>query len=269
MNGDLHSSRIESAAEALYRAELDRVQIRPVSAINPETSIADAYRIQSAVVARKVAAGASVIGAKIGLTSRAMQQAMQIDEPDYGTLLDDMSFANGCVLEAARFTDPRIEVELAFVLKRDLFGAGLSVQDVLAATEYVVPALELIAARSFRVDPETGRARTVVDTIADNGAAAGIVLGEPLSPGAVDLRWCGAILSRNGVIEETGLAAGVMNHPANGIVWLARRFAAHDIPLRAGQLVLAGSFTRPVTVAGGDEFAADYGDHGTISCRFD
>jgi 2-oxo-hept-3-ene-1,7-dioate hydratase len=264
----LSQQEVDAAADMLYRAEHERVQVRPTSVLFPGMTLTDAYRIQHAWMQRKIAEGRRLVGRKIGLTSRAMQQAMQIDEPDYGTLLDDMLFENGGSIETARFTDPRIEVEFAFVLGRELAGADLAVADVLTATEYVMPALELIAARSYRIDPETGQARGIRDTIADNAASAGLVLGDRIRPADVDLRWAGAILSRNGVVEETGLGAGVLNHPASGIVWLARRLAAHGISLEPGQIVLAGSFTRPVAAARGDEFEADYGPLGTISCRF-
>lgn len=264
----LTAAEVEAAAEALYEAEQARRQVRPTSALYPHMSLDDAYRVQDAVVARKLAAGRSIIGRKIGLTSRAMQRAMHIDEPDYGTLLDDMAFASGSRIEAAAFTDPRIEVELAFVLGKRLWGSELGVDDVLAATREVVPALEIIAARSFRTDPETGRPRGLLDTVSDNAASAGLVTGEPIDPNGMDLRWCGAILARNGVVEETGLAAGVLGHPAHGVAWLARRFAAHGIALEAGQIVLAGSFTRPVEVTAGDTFEADYGALGRITCAF-
>ncbi|MCB1684656.1 MAG: 2-oxo-hepta-3-ene-1,7-dioic acid hydratase [Pseudomonadales bacterium] len=266
----LTADQIRNAAEALEAAERERHQIRPVSADFPDMTMADSYAIQDAWMGLKYAAGESLRGRKIGLTSRAMQVAMKIDEPDYGTLTDSMLFDDGASLEAARFTDPRIEVELAFVLNTRLQGDRLTPWEVLKATDFVVPALELIAARSFRVDPQSGRTRTVLDTIADNAAAAGVILGgRPIRPMDVDLRRVSALLYRNGVIEETGVAAGVLNHPANGIVWLARRLAAHDIGLEAGQVILAGSFTRPVAILPGDTFHADYGELGAISCHFD
>jgi 2-oxo-hept-3-ene-1,7-dioate hydratase len=265
----LTPEEIRAAAVELESAERERRQIRPISADHPDMTMDDAYAIQDAWMRLKIDAGQRVRGRKIGLTSRAMQQAMNIDEPDYGTLLDGMFFEDGASIEAAAFTDPRIEVELAFVLGRPLEGAALTTWDVLAATDYVVPALELIAARSHRVDPDTGRPRTVLDTISDNAAAAGVVLGgNPVRPADVDLRWTGALLYRNGTIEETGIAAGVLNHPANGIVWLARRLAPHDVRLDAGEVILAGSFTRPVPVRPGDTFHADYASLGTISCHF-
>ena len=264
----LNDSQIAEAARALHDAERERRQIRPVSLDFPDMEIADSYAIQDTWMAMKVAEGRTVRGRKIGLTSRVMQQAMHIDEPDYGTLLDDMFFEDGAEIEAAQFTDPRLEVELAFVLKRPLSGR-VTLFDVLDATDYVIPAVEIIAARSFRVDPDTGRPRVVLDTIADNAASAGVVTGgRPVKPADVDLRWVAALLYRNGVIEESGVAAAVLGHPANGIAWLAGKFAAHGVALEAGQTILAGSFTRPVVIEAGDEFNVDYGELGSVSCRF-
>jgi 2-oxo-hept-3-ene-1,7-dioate hydratase len=217
----------------------------------------------------KRAEGRSVIGHKIGLTSRAMQLASQITEPDYGTLLDDMLVRDGAELEAARFIVPRFEVEFAFILARPLRGPGVTVFDVLNATDYVVPALELIDARIEQFDRETKAPRKVLDTISDNAANAAIVLGSrPVKPDAVDLRWAGALLFKNGVIEESGLGAAVLGHPANGVAWLANKLALHGEGLQAGEIVLGGSFTRPVPCAAGDVFHADYGVLGSISVRF-
>ena len=264
----LNDSQIAQAARALYDAECQRRQIRPVSLDFPDMEIADSYAIQDAWMSMKLAEGRTVRGRKIGLTSRVMQQAMHIDEPDYGTLLDDMFYEDGAEIEAAQFTDPRVEVELAFVLKRPLAGR-VTLFEVLDATDYVIPAIEIIAARSFRVDPETGRPRTVLDTIADNAASAGVVTGgRRVRPAEVDLRRVAALLYKNGVIEESGVAAAVLGHPANGIAWLAGKFAPHGVALEPGQIILAGSFTRPVVVEAGDTFNADYGELGSVSCRF-
>lgn len=265
----LTDRQIQAAAEALQAAETERRQIRSVSLEYPTMDMEDAYAIQNAWVELKLAQGREIRGRKIGLTSRAMQKAMQIDEPDYGTLLDDMFFADGAVIEAGRFTDPRIEVELAFVLKQPLVGEDVGLEDVLAATDYVVPALEIIAARSFRIDPETKRPRGVLDTVADNAANAGVVIGQrTVKPTEVDLRWVGALLYRNGIIEETGIAAGVLDHPALGIAWLAKKFTRHGIRLDPGHVILSGSFTRPVAIAPGDVFNVDYGALGNVGCRF-
>ena len=261
--------QITKAAEAIHAAEKNRRQARAVTLEYPDMSLDDAYEIQAKWMAIKQAEGRVIRGYKIGLTSRAMQMTMKIDEPDYGTLLDDMFFGNGAEIEAADFTDPRIEVELAFVLKDRLAGENVTLDDVMRATDYVIPALELIAARTYRVDPDSGYVRRIEDTISDNAASAGVILGEQrIEPDKVDLRWCGAVLYRNGVVEETGLAAGVLDHPANGIVWIARRFAPHGIALEPGQVLLSGSFTRPVLVRPGDVFRADYGNQGSIECRF-
>lgn len=265
----LSRDTIEQIAARLHEAEQKRVQIRQISLDYPEITIEDAYAIQHAWVSMKLAAGRTVKGHKIGLTSRAMQMSSQIDEPDYGTLLDDMFFAEGGDVPAARFIVPRVEVELAFVLGKPLAGPNCTLFDVYDALDYVIPALEIIDARSQSIDPDTQRPRKVFDTIADNAANAGVVLGgRPIKPFDVDLRWVCAILSRNGVIEETGVAAGVLNHPANGVVWLANRLARFDVSLAAGEVVLSGSFTRPVLAHAGDTFHADYGPMGSIACHF-
>jgi 2-oxo-hept-3-ene-1,7-dioate hydratase len=259
-------AEIRAAAEQLYEAERNHVQIRALTFANPDLDLDDAYAIQKAWVDRKIAAGQKVTGYKIGLTSRAMQIAMKIDTPDFGVLLDDMAIENGGNIRAADFTDPRIEVEFAFVMKKPLFGGDLTIDEVMDATDYVVPALELIAARSFRVDPDTGYSRTVVDTIADNAANAGYILGDhKIDPGGVDLRWAGAMLMLNGEVEETGLAGGVMGHPAHGIRWVCKRFSRHGIGLEPGHIILSGSFTRPVILKAGDRIVADYGPFGHIA----
>lgn len=265
----LDSEQVQRAAERFDEAERTRRQVRPLTVDYPDMDMVDAHAVQDAWVAMKLARGARIRGRKIGLTSRAMQRAMNIDEPDYGTLLDDMFFDDGAEIETASFLDPRVEVEISFVLKDSLEGTEVTVEEVLAASEAVYPSLELIAARSYRLDPETGRTRTVVDTIADNAASAGVVLGRRgFDPAAVDLPWAGGLLYRNGEVEETGLAAAVMGHPAHGVCWLARRFAAHGIGLKPGDVILSGSFTRPVAARAGDEFLADFGPLGRIGCNF-
>ncbi len=235
----------------------------------PDMTLADAYLCQQAWVDLQVANGAVVDGHKIGLTSRAMQMAMKIHEPDFGTLLDYMFISNGDTLSAADYNDPRIEVELAFVLRESIGGPNVTAEQVLAATEYVVPALELIDARSYRVDPNDGVTRTVKDTISDNAANAGIIVGNTkIDVDSTDLRWVGAICKLNGTVEESGLAAAVLDDPVQGIVWLARRLSDHGVELEAGETVLAGSFTRPVMCRPGDEFHVDFGPHGVIELAF-
>ncbi|MGE0807233.1 MAG: 2-oxo-hept-4-ene-1,7-dioate hydratase, partial [Burkholderiaceae bacterium] len=211
----------------------------------------------------------SIKGRKIGLTSRAMQLSSQIDEPDYAPLMDDMFFAAGGDIAMAHFIAPRVEVELAFILSRPLRGPNVTLFDVLSATEYVSPAIEIIDSRIEQFDRETRAMRKVFDTISDFAANAGIVLGgRPVRPMDVDLRWVGAMLYKNGVIEETGLAAAVLNHPATGVAWLANKLAPHDEQLNAGDVVLAGSFTRPTPAVAGDAFHVDYGPLGSVAFRF-
>ena len=260
---------IEDLADRLDAAERDRTQVGQFSLEHPAMTLEDGYAVSRAWVGRKIARGRHVIGHKIGLTSRAMQRASNVTEPDFGTLLDDMLFAEGGDLPTDRFIEPRVEAELAFILKAPLQGPRVTIYDVLNATDYVTPALEIIDARIERVDRASGVTRKVFDTIADNAANAGIVLGgRPVKPDAIDLRWVSALLYRNGVVEESGVAAAVLNHPANGPAWLANKIAPHAERLEAGHIVLGGSFTAPVFARPGDSFHADYGPLGAISVRF-
>ena len=270
---------ITQLAQELDASEKSRQQVEHFSKRFAGMTIEDGYRVSRAWVAMQLAAGRKVIGHKIGLTSRAMQMASQIDEPDYGTLLDSMLYTAkpGAVLEitASNFIAPRVEVELAFVLKSPLRGPGLAggkevtLQDVLASTEYITPAIEIIDSRIEQFDRHTKVMRKVFDTISDNAANAGIVVGaKRVDSASLDLPWCGAILRQNGVVEETGLAAGVQGHPAIGVAWLANKLAPWGESLEPGQIVLAGSFTRPVAAKVGDEFEADYGALGKLQFRF-
>lgn len=259
---------IQALAAELQDSEASRRQVEHFSKRFPGMTIEDGYAISRAWVALKLAQGRQVRGHKIGLTSRAMQLSSQIDEPDYGTLLDDMFFAPGDI-PADRFIAPRVEVELAFHLRQPLKGRNVGVEEVLAATESVQPAIEIIDARIEQFDRHTKAPRKVFDTISDNAANAGIILGgRRVDPRAVDLPWVGAILRQNGVVEETGLAAGVQGHPALGIAWLVQKLAPWGEGLAAGEVVLAGSFTRPVAAKRGDAFDADYGPLGRFEFRF-
>lgn len=265
----LDATTITTLARRLYDARKTRMPLRHFSREFPGMTIEDGYAIQREWVKLELADGRRIKGRKIGLTSRAMQLSSQIDEPDYAPLMDDMFFAQGGDIPVERFIAPRVEVELAFVLGKPLKGPGTTLFDVLAATEYVTPALEIIDARIEQFDRETKAPRKVFDTISDFAANAGIVLGgRPVKPDALDLRWVGAMLFKNGVIEETGLAAGVLNHPATGVAWLADKIAPYDEQLNAGDVVLAGSFTRPTPAVAGDTLHADYGPLGTVSFRF-
>ena len=265
----LDSATVQTLAQELREARRTRRQVRHFSQRFPGMTVEDGYAIQRAWVALEIAAGRSIRGRKIGLTSRAMQLSSQIDEPDYAPLMDDMFFAQGGDIAVSQFIAPRVEVELAFVLGQALEGPNATLVDVLRATDYVCPALEIIDARIEQFDRDTKAPRKVFDTISDFAANAGIVMGgRPVKPDAVDLRWVGAMLFKNGVIEETGLAAAVLNHPATGVAWLANKIAPHGERLNAGDVVLAGSFTRPTPAVAGDTLHADYGPLGTVSFRF-
>ncbi len=260
---------IGQLARQLYDARKSRTQLRHFSKQHPQMTIEDGYAIQREWVKLELADGRRIRGRKIGLTSRAMQLSSQIDEPDYAPLMDDMFFEPGGDIPFERFIAPRVEVELAFILGKPLKGPNVSVFDVLFATDYVTPAIEIIDSRIEQFDRDTRMMRKVFDTISDFAANAGIVLGgRPVRPLDVDLRWVGALLHKNGVVEETGLAAGVLNHPANGVAWLANKIASYGEQLQAGDVVLAGSFTRPTPAVKGDTFHADYGPLGSVAFRF-
>src|SRR5438552_19074381 len=258
----LSESDRKKAAQLLITAEAERKPILQLSKTWPDITIEDAYAIQGEVVKHKVAAGAKIIGHKIGLTSKAMQQSSQINEPDYGHLFDYRMMNDGAKVAHANDCVARAEVECAFVLGKPLKGSGVGLIDVLRATEYVVPSIEIIDAR-------VENPRKIFDTVADNAAAAGIVTGgRPVGPTEIDLRWAGGIMYRNSEIEETGLAAGVLGHPALGVAWLANKLGQHGVALETGHLVLAGSFTRVVFANKGDTLHGDFGPLGGIAVQF-
>ncbi|MFD1211821.1 2-oxo-hept-4-ene-1,7-dioate hydratase [Arthrobacter sp. GCM10027362] len=260
----LDQSTIEKIADELVEAGRTRTPVPRLTARYPEMTVEDSYQVQNLWRKRSEENGRKLVGRKIGLTSRAMQMATGITEPDYGIIFDDMVLENGCTVQWEKYTHPRIEVELAFKLGRDITGPNATIFDVLDATEYVVPALEIL---DSRIEME---GRTIVDTISDNAAMGAMVVGgNPVRPADVDLRWIPAILYKNQTVEETGVGAGVLNHPAAGVYWLANKIAAHGDGLKAGEIILAGSFTRPMWVYEGDTVVADYGRLGTVTCRFE
>ncbi|WP_417722021.1 fumarylacetoacetate hydrolase family protein [Salipiger sp.] len=253
----------QDASDAILQAERTRKVCPQPSKTWPDMTLEDAYDVQRRWAEARIAGGAKIVGRKIGLTSRAMQQASKMTEPDYGVILDDALFHDGARIGAGTFIKPRLEVELAFIMGEDLSGAGCQVHDVLRATEFVQPALEII-------DYRTEVPRQIVDTIADNAAFGAIVLGgRTIRPFDVDLRRIGATLSQNGVIEESGVSAAVMGHPAAGLAWLVNKLAPLGDGLKKGDIVLGGSFTRPVDIVSGDVIFADYGPLGSLGLRFE
>ena len=266
---NIEATALSQAASDLYQAEVSRQQIGLLSQRHPAMNMDDAYAIQKALVAHKLAAGREIIGWKIGLTSKAMQDALHIDTPDSGVLFDDMLFLHQSTVPKHRFIQPRIEAEIAFIMRDALGGETVTREDVIAATASVVPSLEILDTRIQRRDVETGELRNVFDTIADNAANAGLVLGQERHDiAAVNLRWTGAIVRRNGVVEETGLGAGVLDDPVESVVWLARRMAQYGQRIEAGQVVLSGSFIRPVECPSGSEIEADFGRFGRVAVHF-
>lgn len=265
----LPQADIDAAASALLTAEQTREQIGLLSLKHPEITLDDAYAIQSAQMAQKLAQGRTILGWKIGLTSKVMQEALGITTPDSGVLYDDMDFADGCTVPADRFIQPRIEAEIAFVMKAPLEGK-VTREEVLAATDFVAPAIEILDTRILRKDPQTGQARVIFDTVSDNAANGGIVLGpQKHAPESVDLRWVGAILEKNDEVVATGLGAAVLNDPVMGIVWLSERMGQYGQRIEAGQVVLAGSFIAPIECPSGTRIKADYGAFGAVSVNFE
>lgn len=264
----LDQNEIDKAAEDLLTAEKTGNQIGLLSMQYPKITIADAYRIQSAQMVLKLAQGREIIGWKIGLTSKVMQDALGISTPDSGIIYDDMDFADGCTITKNWFIQPRIEAEIAFVMKAPLSG-DVTREEVIAATDFVAPCLEILDTRIKRKDEATGKARIITDTISDNAANGGIVLGKQRhAPESFDLRWVGAILSKNSEVVATGLGAAVLNDPVMGIVWLSKRMGQYGQRIEAGQVVLAGSFIAPIECPPATEISADYGRFGSVCVNF-
>jgi 2-keto-4-pentenoate hydratase len=252
-----------TAADALAGAERSGIPIDPLTVQWPEIGVVDAYEIQLANIADRLKAGALVRGHKVGLSARAMQTMMGVDEPDYGHLLDDMFFFEGDAVPAGRYLYPRVEVEVGFVLGAPLAGPACTVADVLAATAFVCPAIEIIDSRirDWKI--------RIADTIADNASSAGVVLGGRRTPlPGVDLRTIGAVLRRNGAIVQTGAAGAVLGNPATAVAWLANTVHRFGVSLDAGHVILPGSCTRAVDVRPGDVVRADFDVLGPVSIRF-
>ncbi|MEJ7648735.1 MAG: fumarylacetoacetate hydrolase family protein [Nakamurella sp.] len=259
----LDEAVITAIADELLDAERTRTTVPLLSTRFDGMTIEDSYAVQALWASRRAAAGHRIVGHKIGLTSRVMQEATGITEPDYGVIFDDMVIPSGSAVDHSAYSNVRIEVELAFVLGSELRGPHCTLTDVLRATEYVQPALEILDSRIEM------QGRTIVDTISDNAAMGAMVIGgSPMPVDALDLRWVSALLYRNEVIEESGVAGAVQGHPGIGVAWLANKLAAHDAHLAAGETILSGSFTRPMWVHPGDVIHADYQRLGVLSCRF-
>ncbi|MBY0443361.1 MAG: 2-keto-4-pentenoate hydratase [Mycobacteriaceae bacterium] len=258
------STAVHAALAAdLAQAERERKPIAPLTAAQPDIDVIDAYQIQLINIGKRVAAGARVVGHKVGLSSAAMQQMMGVDEPDYGHLLDDMQVPTDIPVQAAKYLYPRVEVEVGFILAADLPGTDCTEADVVAATAALVPAIELIDTRitDWRI--------ALCDTIADNASAAGFALGAArVSPSAVEITGIDAVLFRNGEVVAKGRSDAVLGNPVTAVAWLARKVDSFGVRLRAGDIVLPGSCTRAIDARSGDEFFAEFAGLGCVQMSF-
>jgi 2-keto-4-pentenoate hydratase len=255
--------RDELAAD-LAQAERSREPIAPLTAAYPDIDVVDAYEIQLINIRQRVAEGARVLGHKVGLSSLAMQQMMGVDEPDYGHLLDEMQVFEDTPVKAGRYLYPRVEVEVGFILSDDLPGAGCTEDDVLAATEALVPSIELIDTRI------TDWKIALCDTIADNASSAGFVLGQArVSPADIDVKAIDAVLTRNGEVIAEGRSDAVLGNPVTAVAWLSRKVESFGVRLKKGDIVLPGSCTRAIDAHAGDEFVAEFTGLGSVHLSFE
>lgn len=265
----LNVKQIENIAQRLEDAAQSKTPMTQLSVQYPNMTIDEAYAVQTAWRELKIKEGRQLAGRKIGLTSRTMQKAQEVDEPDRGIFLDDMMYADAQIIKFDQFIKPRIEVEIVFILGRDLEGPNITMTDVLDATAWVQPGMEILDARLQMRDPINGQARKIVDAIGDNAANGGMILGgRPVRPTDVDLKWESAILYVNGTVEESGVAGAVMNHPAASVAWLANSLAPYGEKLEAGLPILSGSFTRPVFINPNDTFHAEFNSMGSVTAHF-
>ncbi len=250
-------------AEELWRAGTTREPVEPLTDRYPDLVINDAYAIQSQVIERRTGAGARMVGRKVGLTSRPMQETLGVSEPDYGVILDDMVVEDGDLIPLDTLLQPRVEAELAFVLDRDLAGPGVTTANALAAIAGVLPSIEVVDSRI------AGWRIKLVDTVADNASSGLLVLGGRMRPVAdLDLRLVGVVVSRDGEVVDTGAGAAALGNPARCVAWLANKLATFGAGLRAGDVVLPGAVHRMVPVAPGDVFRAEFAYLGAVTARF-
>jgi 2-keto-4-pentenoate hydratase len=262
--GETMNLLIEKAAKDLLAAERRVQSIPPLTELYPDLNVEDAYKIQLAIIENKLHEGSRVIGKKVGLTSLAMQQMLGVNEPDYGHLLDDMKIKDGGRIDISQFVSPKIEAEIGFILGEDLKGPNITFVDVLMATKYVVPALEIIDSRIEDWNIK------LIDTVADNGSSARVVTGKAFAEiDGIDLRTVGMVFYKNGEMAATGSGAAALGHPAHAIAWLANKLSEFDIPLKAGELILPGALTKAFPVMKGDHFSAQFGSLGSVSVTFE
>lgn len=254
---------IQEVASQLQDAEKTKQVIEPLTVSYPEISVDEAYYIQLEQIRRKVKNGAVVVGKKIGATSQAIQQMFQVNQPDYGHLLDDMMFVDGETIPLDLYIQPKVEFEIAFILKKELKGPNVTILDVLAATDYIVPAIEIIDSRieEWKIKFE--------DTVADNGSSAGAVIGgTPTSLENIDLAHIGMVAYKNGEYLDSAAGAAVLGNPLHAVAWLANSLGKYDVALKAGEIVLSGALFAAVPIEEGDSFTAEFAHIGTVSASF-
>jgi 2-oxo-hept-3-ene-1,7-dioate hydratase len=257
----LSAAQIRKAAQSLFAAERDNVPTTPISEAYPSADVADAYKISMAVTELKLKAGRTVKGHKIGLTSKAMRSLTGATEPDYGTMFDNWFVLEGSTVARERMNRPLVEVELAFVLKAPLVGPAVNAADVIRATDFILPAMEIVDSR------QQGRGPTpLVDSIADAASCGFVVLGgNPAGLLDVDIRRIGASLAVNGVIEESGVSSAVMGNPISSVAWLANTLHTFGVTMQAGHVVLSGSFIKAIPFGAGDNLLAHFDHLGEVT----
>jgi 2-oxopent-4-enoate/cis-2-oxohex-4-enoate hydratase len=256
-------SLIESIGAEIWHALKEGGAIEPLTERFPEMSVDDAYNVQKLVIQHQLDAGARIVGKKIGVTSDAVMQLLNVHQPDFGYLLDTMLRDEGAPIDISKLIQPKAEGEIAFVLKHDLMGPGISVADVLRATDGVVVCFEIVDSRvrDWRI--------RIQDTVADNASCGLFVLGSQfVDPRSLDLRTCGMVLEKNGAVVATGAGAAALNSPANAVAWLANTLGRRGVPLKAGEVILSGSLGTMVPVKAGDNLHVSIGGIGQCSVRF-
>lgn len=257
------ANKIKDAAMEIYQAEKNRKPINPLTDTDMTISVHDAYQIQLNYVEERERNGATIKGKKIGLTSKAMQEMLGVDRPDYGHILDDMIFSEGTPIDADRFIAPKVEFEIAFILKQSLKGPGITLEDVKQAIDFVVPAAEIIDSRirDWKIKFE--------DTVADNGSSAGAVFGKGKKKlEDLELPNIEMVVYQNGDFLDNAKGSAVMGNPLEAVVWLANALGEYDITLNAGEKILAGALAKAVPVQNGDEFKAEFEGLGTVTIEF-
>jgi 2-keto-4-pentenoate hydratase len=254
---------IRKAADFLLEAEKTKKVIHPLTAIYPDITVDDAYYIQLEQIRRKVENGALIVGKKIGATSKAIQNMFGVNQPDYGHLLDDMMFVEGETISLDQYIQPKVEFEIAFILKKDLKGPNVSILDVIEATDYIAPAIEVIDSRieDWKIKFE--------DTVADNGSSAGAVIGgKPAKLEGIDLTNIGMVAYKNGEMIDSAAGAAVLGNPLRAVAWLANSLGKYDVSLKAGEVVLSGALTSAVEISDGDTFTAEFAHIGSVTASF-